>query len=175
MTNTKNTTSFLTSTVAAGPVLVTCTHDTRAKRWVVETLDAKVTFLQRMGGGSTREWFKTTRAYGALAAFNGKAWDDRETELLRDAWDREASGELTGKCPVLARHHREGLKVAKAGLDSTLPVALDVLRQLDFSVSAGEFVARWSLKAGCSCPCSPGHVLSERVVVDGRPVDVWFD
>lgn len=37
----------------------------------------------------------------------------------------------------------------------------------------GQAKLRFSRFAGCSCPCSPGGVLDERVVLDGRPVDFY--
>jgi hypothetical protein len=36
--------------------------------------------------------------------------------------------------------------------------------------------ARWSQRAGCSCPCSPGFILPRRLVdADGRPFDIHVD
>jgi hypothetical protein len=32
---------------------------------------------------------------------------------------------------------------------------------------------KFSRKAGCSCPCSPGVVASQTVRLDGAPVDIW--
>jgi len=37
-----------------------------------------------------------------------------------------------------------------------------------------ELKARWSQKAGCSCPCSPGFILEATVRVEGTPVDIWM-
>ena len=34
---------------------------------------------------------------------------------------------------------------------------------------------KWSQYAGCSCPCSPGFVLTGRFVDnEGRPLDIWI-
>lgn len=165
-----------TITTANGPAIVSSEKQHGRTRWTVETLDATATFVPRMPSRRTSEWLAATRVYSALDAFTDAAWDDREAELVRDAVRRETAGELTGKCPTLAAHQRVGLKLARAGLEATLPELLAALRGAGRNVVVpAEFVARWSLRAGCSmCPCSPGHVLSFRLLIDGSPYDVYF-
>jgi len=34
--------------------------------------------------------------------------------------------------------------------------------------------SRWSQYAGCSCPCSPGFVLTHTLSSDAAPIDIWI-
>src|SRR5690606_30594501 len=55
-------------------------------------------------------------------------------------------------------------------------VALDAVRRLP---RCGDVTARFSRYAGCSCPCSPGVVLSRPVYLEvggvTRQVDFWVE
>jgi hypothetical protein len=50
-----------------------------------------------------------------------------------------------------------------------LPEVFDQL-ELDYTGKS-----RWSQRAGCTCPCSPGFVLEHKLMVDGMPIDIHVD
>lgn len=111
---------------------------------------------------------KGTRVYDAFVAFI-PGFDDEESRLFQAIPDHSV------KDPKLAAFHRSAKKAAKAAF---LPVLEDLASRLRAAGHAvhfrGEVTAVFSQKAGCSCPCSPGFVLSKRFAVDGRVCDLHF-
>ena len=136
---------------------------------LVEGLPFPVKLLYRRPDGS-RDFYKTTRVYGGLAALVA-GFDAEEDRLFNAITDHSA------KDPGLAAFQRRSAAVSSRLLPAELARVFAALRELGISVLVSdEFSARFSRKAGCSmCPCSPGHVLSVRVLVNGRPVDVYLD
>lgn len=119
----------------------------------------------------SREFFAATRVYDALGAFV-PGFDAEETRLLNAITDHSV------KDPALARFQRASARTASERLAVVLPELLRILRAFGFQVTgdAAPLSAKFSRKAGCSmCPCSPGHVVSERITVNGSGVDMWFD
>lgn len=125
----------------------------------------------RSMGDRAREYFAATRAYGALDAFV-PGFDAEETRLLNAITDHDV------KDPALASFQRRSTKAASARLAVVLPELVGVLRAFGFEVvgDAEPLSAKFSRKAGCSmCPCSPGHIVSTMLRVNGSPVDLYFD
>lgn len=166
-----------TTVTSLGPVLITeVFHTPRPDRSSpraldVETLDFRVQLTFRSSGDRMREWNKTARAYGALAAFV-PGFDAEENRLYAAVTDH------TKKDPALAKFQRDSARTARARLLSVLPALAEALRASGHSVSFkaldSGLDARFSRKAGCSCPCSPGFVLNDLLIVDGRRTDLFF-
>jgi hypothetical protein len=180
MTNTEMDINPTVVSVPDGIAAVSVTWES-PRFWVpslrVSTFDFTVQLVPRDRTEGTREWGKRTRAYELAATFGPEGWEEREDELVTDAVRREVSGELKGRCPVLAAHQRIGKREGIAGLRAALPVIAAALRAMGYRVGFfdGSVDARFSAKAGCGmCPCSPGFVLTERLVVNGVPVDLSF-
>jgi hypothetical protein len=117
-----------------------------------------------------RGYWSATRVYGALDTF--------ATELMTKVEKNCATpitAEVQQNDPEFAAKHMaeyrslKGHSVRKAKTEMLAALA-DVLNE-DQIV---ELSAKFSGRAGCSCPCSPGFVLDRRLAHDGHPVDIWF-
>lgn len=123
-----------------------------------------------------REAQKTTRVYGAL--------DTLVPELMKLEPFANNYGEGYYAIPVSgpARSVEDNVRGAiwHGWKRETIKVATSRLLALLEEAFAGQediklpTVARFSQKAGCTCPCSPGFVLDTRVTRDRRPVDLWI-
>lgn len=112
-----------------------------------------------------------TRVYGALellapvevAEINRNAQTPDftiENEVERDAHIAEYRRLLRAATRVARPKMIEMIAAAMSAAGSYLTAAA---------------TATYSRGAGCACGCSPGFVLSERIIMAGRPVDVWID
>jgi hypothetical protein len=64
-------------------------------------------------------------------------------------------------------YNRAEVRAMRAALD-------EARKTIEQATQSAGWRARFSRTAGCSCPCSPGLVLSETLRVDRRPVDIWL-
>lgn len=166
MTNTVNT--------PTGPALINVSYRSRYPRNVwridVETLDWKAALITRdIRTERSREVYKTTRVYGAQDAFV-EGFSDEETRLFKAIPNFEV------RDPDLARFQRASNKTARVGILGMVPELVEVLGAFGCRVLVPAALdAKFSMKAGCSmCPCSPGFVLTERLLVDGAGFDIHF-
>lgn len=125
----------------------------------------------------TKEGRKTSRVYGALDAlvpelmalepFAGNYGEDFYSIPLPSP---ERSAEDNVRAAMWQGWKRETLKVGTAKLLEVLAAAFAEQDGLGTPESA-----RFSATAGCTCPCSPGFILPERLTFDGTPIDFWFE
>lgn len=108
-----------------------------------------------------RSYGKRTIIYGAVDAF---------APVESAAYDSAVSADPDTS-------HRKLQRAATQHAGEVLRKALEVvLEYVEQDVTVKELAPRFSANAGCStCNCSPGFVLSTRLTVGGKPVDVWFD
>jgi hypothetical protein len=130
----------------------------------------------------TREGRKTTRVYGALDAlvpglmklepFAGNYGDDAYAIPAGPAEYRSAEDNV--RAAIWNAWKRE---TVKAGADALVKMLADVFATAINGTMVHFDGARpkFSQTAGCSCPCSPGFVLGERMTHDGRAIDLWVD
>jgi len=116
-----------------------------------------------------RSFYAKTRVFGAVDALEpaGKAKFD---ELLDELFKLERDGDdrANDVKKQMNRARRETLKNTKTKLVALLGAMSDVFgRQPE--------VQTFSAKAGCSCGCSPGFILTSRLSIDGKPVDLWIE
>lgn len=140
---------------------------------VVATPEFSVTLVMRQDPGyrDRRSYDSHVRAYGALSAFV-PGFDEREAQLVIEANRRDPDV----KDPVLAAFQRRSIKDAKLKLVGVLPTIAEALRESGYPVSLPEFDEwKFSIKAGCSCPCSPGFIGQGKMRVNGNPVDLSFN
>lgn len=125
-------------------------------------------------GRDSRSYWAKVRAYGVLDAFV-PGFSDRETELVREANDRNPDV----KDPVLAAFQRRSINDAKEYMqhNGVLATIAEALRECGIEIVLPQFDEwKFSIKAGCSmCPCSPGFIGQDRMLFNGRPVDLFFD
>jgi hypothetical protein len=119
--------------------------------------ELKITIRKRHWDGA-RDWHKTARVYvshsedlGPVPPYGSKRGDGSDGDK---AWKAYNKAELAASRRVIDRS--DGWIKVLCGLD------------LDADVTY-----KFSRKAGCSCPCSPGFVASRYLMLDGTPVDVW--
>lgn len=156
-----------TVTTTTGPAVVS-----RNKYgWpVVETLDWKVLLVKRTLGRDRRSYDSKVRAYSAFPVFV-PGFNALETELILAANARDPEV----KCPILAKFHRDSKKMVREGIQGVLPTLKEALEEAGHPVSLPALDEwKFSLKAGCSCGCSPGFIGNSRVFVDGYPCDLHF-
>ena len=121
----------------------------------------------------------TLRTLERAAATN----NDREA-LVRHAAALVRAGALVALTRIDAREQDEEARVKqrwprlylaseKDGGDLTPRARRAAMRDALERLAWGEVKAKWSLKAGCSCGCSPGYVLRGEGA-RGRG-DVWVD
>lgn len=119
--------------------------------------------------GFAREWGKTTRVYVDSDVVGAR--DERYREL---AAQEAALGEhrwcQRGEHPEVDRlYDRLNRRHATVARE----VAVEAL--IAANLGGADVKARFSRHAGCSCPCSPGVVVSKRITRGaGMPVDIWI-
>lgn len=143
----------------------------RGDRTRLVTRDWTATLIYRLYETRTQYW-ALSRVYGAVDTFapsESKAYDDAVTAdpdtnhvALRRVAISKARVGLLEALDTLAEH-----------------VEFDVnFRDLDGSEypRAGTFKVKFSAKAGCSCECSPGFIVSDDILrLQKAHVDIWFD
>lgn len=120
------------------------------------------------------EYHANTRVYVSSKVVMAKATDKllrldkEEAELGERRWAEK--GKFPEVDKLYAQLNREYAKVAREIATEAVQKILVPGRQRD-TISA-----RFSRRAGCSCPCSPGVILSQVVRVDSTsaPVDIWI-
>jgi hypothetical protein len=121
--------------------------------------------------GQRKQYYSQSRVYGAVDTFapdEFKAYDDA---VLADPNTNHRSLRRAATSKA-----REGLLKALDELVPRLDVNFRDLTTGTVSPSAGTFKVKFSGKAGCSCPCSPGFIIDgDTLRVDGVSVDVWFE
>jgi hypothetical protein len=121
-----------------------------------------------------RSYGSKTRVYGAIDALS--------LELVGelDKWTATSVTEqFQREHPDEARRIMRGYRKARRAVVTDARRKLnelfaDVRVMTTFDGHVGE-VSHFSVKAGCSCSCSPGFVLRRTVHVDHRPVDLWIE
>lgn len=148
----------------------------------IHTDDYVIKAVYRRGDGArshTREGQKKTRVYGALDAlvpelmklepYTGadyyripagpaeyRSAEDNVRAAIWNAWKRETT-QAGAKALV------ELLSAAFSTAIGTEMITYDGARP------------KFSQTAGCSCPCSPGFVLGERMTYGTKAIDLWVD
>lgn len=128
-----------------------------------------VKLVRRSSSGDRRSYMSKTRVYGAVEALAA------DLNALEPQWVSEPVGvevdaatKLKGK---IWRAWRDGTKSIVAERLSTLIEKLIEQGVIELPSAKATF----SHKAGCSCGCSPGYILSDRVEIDGwKPADIYL-
>lgn len=128
--------------------------------------DVEVTLVPRdiRNGIRSRDYEKATRVYGAMNLV-----PELEAEL--EKWTSPGvTFEMKRDQPEEAKRIMRGFNAAKRTAVGAATVLLNnLLEKLETSARVKNF----SIHAGCSCPCSPGFILTERVyTAKYLPVDI---
>lgn len=142
-----------------------------------------VELARRSSSGDRRTYMSKTRVYGALEALAPDLnalepqWvSEPGATCVRTLREKETAvgvevddaTKLKGK---IWRAWRDGTKSIVAERLSTLIEKLIEQGVIELPSAKATF----SHKAGCSCGCSPGYILSDRVEIDGwKPADIYL-
>lgn len=102
-----------------------------------------------------REWAKASRAY--------VSFDSSEIKMEMPAYS--VKGEDAALDAAWRRYNRLEREAMLAKLDE---LKAEIAKLAGFDVTW-----KFSRRAGCSCPCSPGFIASGRITQDGYPVDIY--
>lgn len=122
-------------------------------------------------GSGQRSYWSKSKVYGAINALVPElnAELDRWTETpvtVQFKEDNPAEAERIMRGYNSAK--RRTTKEAKMKLEALLGAMSDV-----FGVAPQ--VQTFSVKAGCSCSCSPGFILTSRLSYENHGVDLWIE
>lgn len=121
---------------------------------------------------SQREYNSKTRVYGAIESLASAKFAEVER------WtETPVTAQLERTNPREAVRIMRGYRSARrAAVTESRVKLVELLAHLVTVLDGSEppTVARFSTKAGCSCDCSPGFILNERVTVNGVPTDIWI-
>jgi hypothetical protein len=132
--------------------------------------DIKVTVIRREMKLSTSEWYKTTRVYGAPDALAADLLELEPFQGVSIPYTQETDAERV-MAKTWAAWRNSTTKVVTERLR---PILVGLADHLEMGSALSSI--KFSQKAGCSCPCSPGFVLGDRVLINGTtPVDIWLD
>jgi hypothetical protein len=143
---------------------------TRTNRRVIVVGDVEITVIKRhLSQVTEKTYFANTRVY--VAEQLALTRDER----LRDLYEQERNLGATrnatrGLYPTVDRLYntlnRQHARVA-------VTIAVDELTRQE--LIPADVTGKHSKYAGCSCPCSPGVILSRRIISeDGCPLDFWL-
>lgn len=138
--------------------------------------DVRVSVRRRKSWGMTaHEYNAKTRVYvsDAVAQARSPRLIELETEEMQLGEKRFSTrGEDRDVDRIYDRLNREIGRVKReaAAFAVRRLIAGDFLRCYNPNVTF-----RFSRHAGCSCPCSPGVIASDRIYDGGNPVDIWID
>jgi hypothetical protein len=107
-----------------------------------------------------REYNKDTRVYVQIP--------DVDLGMEHPAFG-SVRGSGTDDDKAWRKYNRLEMKVMRA-LIETFVSLIRTLTEFDET----DIGFRFSRKAGCTCPCSPGFVASDRIMFQGPPVDIWI-
>lgn len=118
-----------------------------------------------------RGYDSKTRVYGAIDAL--------EPELLAEAdrWTTvPVTAQLQSEDPDEAKRIMRGYNSAKRAATKATKQKLEaLLGSMSDVFGRKPEVQTFSIKAGCSCGCSPGFILTSTLVYEGRTVDLFVD
>lgn len=142
---------------------------TKGKHWPEATIDGPhgpitITFLGRENERFTARYHRKSRAYPSSADLCKKVPDLAAAEAALPL--PKERGEDPENDRAYDGFNRRYIKAARAELKAVL-AALAEAGMVDAGATAS-----FSRHAGCSCPCSPGFILSARVRLNGKPVDL---
>jgi hypothetical protein len=112
-----------------------------------------------------------TRVYGALEILAPAEVAEVNRNAQTPDFMIENEAEREAHIAEYRRLVRAATRVARPKMIEMIAAAM---------LAAGSYLttaatATYSRGAGCACGCSPGFVLSERIIMAGQPVDVWID
>lgn len=120
-----------------------------------------------------REWAKPTRVYDVLDALVPTLMELEPFKdyAIPDVAPQHMSPEDRTRAAMWNSWKNQVTKEGAKGLISIL----DGLVECHAIDSYGEKAPRFSFTAGCSCPCSPGFILGEKLTFAGAGIDLWVD
>lgn len=123
-----------------------------------------VTLVPRDWRGDRRTYYSKSRVYGAVEALAA------DLNSLEPEWVPEPVGVEADDVTRLKG------KIWRAWRDGTKAIVAQRLSELmeKLTDSLPDYTVRFSYKAGCSCGCSPGFILSGKVRDDGEPADIFL-
>jgi hypothetical protein len=131
-----------------------------------------------------KEFDKKTRVYGALDALvpellENEPHTDKAIPFKVDREDFDTEEAFLAMKAAKSEYNSWRIRTTKAAKAKLLPLLAEFINsQPDIREAkyGNVLKAEFSRTAGCSCPCSPGFVLSSRILTTAfMPVDFWID
>ena len=132
---------------------------------IIEFMGLEIKVIHRNPNESVRDYMKNTRVY----VFGLEKFDDLYA-LEKALPAPKMKGEDKENDKAYATYNRKYAGAVRVvGLKGLGAAFGHVTRRLQLE----DVVAKFSSKAGCSCPCSPGLVLDRRLRTHNGPVDIY--
>jgi hypothetical protein len=133
--------------------------------------DIKVTARRRHY--TERNIDKATRVYGAIDALSSPGLLAEQERWTSPAVTAEMQRNDPDEAKRIMKGYRKATRALTTDVTAKLNELLTTVGELLNDRPRTPQVKRFSVYAGCSCPCSPGFVLDDTVRVDYRPVDLF--
>lgn len=138
---------------------------------VVRVGDYTVNMIARSPYNTALSRASKTRVYGALEVLAPAEVAEVNRNAQTPDFAIESETEREAHIAEYRRLVRAATRVARPKMIKIIAAAMGAAG----SYLTVDATATYSRGAGCACGCSPGFVMSERIIMAGRPVDVWID